>query len=87
MATSWGLTPGIVATTVLLAVAITETVPPSVVMQPETAEARFKLYFEGMNERMGNGFCKQLLEEGPQQRLEYRRHRPGDRHGQQHGGG
>jgi hypothetical protein len=54
-----------------------------VVMKTETAMARFKLYYNEMMTRMdhdcGNiasliveyDFCKQLIEEGPEQRLEY----------------
>jgi hypothetical protein len=53
------------------------------VMRPDVAAARFKLFFDDMSERTGNDcgnlapllieyrFCKQLLEEGPAQRMEY----------------
>jgi hypothetical protein len=55
----------------------------SMVMRPDVAAARFKLFFDQMSERTGNDcgnlapllveyrFCKQLLEEGPAQRIEY----------------
>lgn len=53
------------------------------VMRPDVALARFKLFSDEMAERIGNDcgnlapllveyrFCKQLLEEGPAQRVEY----------------
>lgn len=53
------------------------------VMQPDIAATRFKLFSDEMLKRTGYdcgnlapllveyGFCKQLLEEGPAQRMEY----------------